>query len=348
MPHSLDSLGIYHQAIEDELRHLLTPPPDDGPVRPMFEMMRYHLGWVDREFAPLETPLIGKRLRPVLCLLACEGVGGDWHRATPAAAAIELIHNFSLIHDDIEDGDRFRHHRPTVWHIWGIAQGINTGDALWTLARLAIHRLAQQGYSAETILTAIEWLDSACLELCSGQFLDLLFEEAASVSPEEYMRMIEGKTAALLAASMGLGALLGGAPTAAVQAMTQFGRQLGLAFQITDDLLGIWGTPSITGKPVASDILAGKKSLPIALAMQREAERGQKALAERYAQRDGTPEGVAEIVGLIEATGARERSQEMAASHLRRALSFLGAVAIKSSIRDQLGKMALDIGGRTF
>jgi geranylgeranyl diphosphate synthase type I len=334
-------------AVEDELR-LVLAAPDDEPLASLFRMMQYHLGWVDQHFAPLQPSVTGKRLRPVLCLLACEGVGGEWRRAVPAAAAIELIHNFSLIHDDIQDQDHVRHHRPTVWHLWGVAQGINTGDAMWALARLAAHRLTQQGYSAEVVLAAIAWLDRTCLKLCQGQHLDLWFEQTEMVSPSAYVRMISGKTAALLSACTGLGALLGQAPPTAVKAMAEFGHALGLAFQVTDDILGIWGDPSVTGKPAASDIVARKKSLPVVYAMQQKAERGGDLLRQRYAQRDSGANAVAELLALIEATGARAHAERLAQEHLDAALHCLHHAGLAEEARQQIAALAVAIGGRSF
>jgi len=348
MPPSTDPLAPYRQAVEKELR-LLLKVPEEASLAPLFGMMQYHLGWVDEDFAPLAVPLTGKRLRPVLCLLTCEGVGGDWRRAVPLAAAIELIHNYSLIHDDIEDGDRFRHHRPTVWHLWGLAQGVNTGDVLWALARLAPQRLLQQGYDAATVLAALAWLDRASLALCQGQYLDISFEQAALVSPEAYLRMIAGKTAALLSACTGLGALLGGASPQTVETMTAFGEALGLSFQITDDVLGIWGDPVLTGKPVASDLAARKKSLPVVYALQQEAERGGSLLRQRYALADGSDaRGIAEILTLIEASGAREHAERLAQTYLDAAREHLQRAQLAATARERLAALAAAIGGRAL
>lgn len=348
MPPPMDPLAPYRQAVEEELRLLLAAPPEPS-LAPLFGMMQYHLGWVDEAFRPLEVPLTGKRLRPVFCLLACEGMGGDWERAVPVAAAIELIHNFLLIHDDIEDGDRFRHHRPTVWSLWGLAQGINTGDALWALARLAPHRLAERGYDAETVLTVIAWLDRTCLALCQGQYLDLAFEQAETVSLDAYLRMIAGKTAALLSACTGVGALLGGASPPTVEAMRAFGEALGLAFQITDDVLGIWGDPALTGKPAASDLVARKKSLPVVYALQQEAERGSSLLRQRYAQAGASDDPtVAEILALIEASGAREYAERLAQAHLQAAHAHLQRAGLSAECHERLAALAAAIGGRAL
>lgn len=342
----LDRLAPYRLALEETLRNLVqTPSPFAAPL---YQMIQYHLGWLDANFAPLEQPAVGKRLRPILCLLACEAVGGDWHLALPAAAAIELVHNFSLIHDDIEDGDAFRHHRPAVWRLWGQAQGINTGDALWALARHAFHRVAQGGIGAEVHLKALEWFDRAGLALCTGQYLDMTFESEPSISLEAYIEMISSKTAALIEASTAIGAILGGASEAAVQEIATFGRSLGLAFQMTDDLLGIWGNPAITGKPVASDLLAHKKTLPILLALAWEAERGECALAQIYARDTLTPQDIDSILALLERAHARERTQAMVDQHIQQAIAALERATSESPARQALASLAFSVSHRVF
>jgi geranylgeranyl diphosphate synthase type I len=190
-------------------------------------------------------------------------LGGDPIQALPAAAAIELLHNFSLIHDDIEDGDEMRHHRPTLWKVWGVPLGINTGDGMFTLAFAAIQRLTQRGVNSKATLAVLNQFTQTCLTLTEGQHLDISFEQRPVISVDEYMYMIQGKTAALIGASVAIGARIAGAPTSQQTDMLQFGQALGLAFQIQDDILGIWGDPAVTGKPVGNDILNRKKSLPL-------------------------------------------------------------------------------------
>ena len=261
-------MGHWLPQIEDEMRAILSA--GDEPVRDHYNMMRYHLGWADESFQPQSYPT-GKRLRPILCLLACSEVGGDPAQALPAAAGIELLHNFSLIHDDIEDGDEVRRHRPTVWKVWGMPQAINVGDGMFTLAFQAFHRLPARGVDADTALAALQQFTDTCLALTEGQYLDMSFETRSRLSVAEYMRMIQGKTAALVGASVAIGGLLGGADTAVRTDLLQFGHATGLAFQIQDDILGIWGDPAVTGKAAGNDILRQKKSLPLlhALAASR-------------------------------------------------------------------------------
>src|SRR5205823_4160840 len=208
----------------------------------LYRIIRYHMGWEEPDGRP-GPGAGGKALRPALCLLACEAVGGDIDRCLPAAAAIELIHNFSLIHDDIQDQDRERHHRPTVWTVWGVPQGINAGDGLWALANRAFLRGAERGVDAAIILRAYAMLNDACLTMIEGQALDLSFEEGraagdglAPVTVEAYLDMIARKTGALLAASLGIGALVGSGDALTAAAFHRFGAQLGRIYQVQDDL----------------------------------------------------------------------------------------------------------------
>jgi geranylgeranyl diphosphate synthase type I len=252
--------GHWLPQIEAELCGLLSN--DEPAVADHYAMMRYHLGWLDEQLRPRDFPA-GKRLRPLLCLLACAEVGGDPMQALSAAAALELLHNFSLIHDDIEDGDAVRRHRPTVWKLWGVPQAINVGDGMFALAYRAMQRLTCRGVAAESTLLALDLFTQACQALTEGQHLDMKFEACPAVTVAEYMRMIAGKTAALTGASIAIGAQVGGATPAQVRALHCFGRSVGCAFQIQDDILGIWGDPAVTGKAVGNDLLRRKKSLPI-------------------------------------------------------------------------------------
>ncbi len=220
-------------------------------------MISHHMGWEETNARR------GKRIRPMLVLLTCGALHGDWRKAVPAASAVELVHNFSLVHDDIEDNSATRRGRPTIWNVWGIPQAINTGDALFVLARLAAHRLSNQGVPAQAVLKVMHLLDDACLQLTIGQHLDLTFETQSQVSEDDYRYMISGKTSALIASATASGAVIAGASEAVVEAMHTFGLHLGLAFQIQDDILGIWGKPEVTGKPAGDDLLNHKKSLPI-------------------------------------------------------------------------------------
>ena len=283
----------------------------DGPLAPFYRMLAYHLGWVDADGKALADPARGKRVRPILALLTCEALGGPVDAARGPAVAVELVHNFSLVHDDIQDrGDR-RHGRDTVWRLWGPEQGINVGDALFALAQVAlVDGLAQSPRVAE----AIRLLNTTCLRLVEGQFLDLHLESVTTVDRPGYEQMIVRKTAALIECSVALGALAADAEQDVVTACARFGRELGLAFQLQDDVLGVWGDPSVTGKPSGQDVRTKKKGLPLVLALEvaRGAERSE---LERLLSRPGdlTDDEVSRATALLESLGVRDRADDLVA-----------------------------------
>ena len=335
----------YLEAIEAELRDILQTEAE--PYRPLYGMMKYHMGWLDSDFRPHEAPG-GKRLRPTLCLLACEAVGGQWRATLPAAAAIELIHNFSLIHDDIEDHSDTRRHRPTVWRLWGVAQGVNTGDAMWVISRLTLHRLSNKGYGADRVLRVIQRLDEACLRMCKGQYLDIHFETVDAISINEYKRMIKGKTAALLSASLAMGAVLGRAEEDTVSSYDAFGQELGMTFQIIDDLLGIWGDAQTTGKSTASDILEKKKTLPVVYALQWEREHGHDELTRLYTGKQLSEEDIPAVLESLERADARAYAREQALKHHHQALEYLEATGIENPAQETLRHIATTLIDRSF
>jgi geranylgeranyl diphosphate synthase type I len=238
---------------------------DQPPTKPFHEMLTYHMGWTGEGAGPEAT---GKRIRPLLVLLTCLASSGagdkerEWQAALPASAAVELVHNFSLVHDDIQDNSDKRRGRTATWVKWGAPMAINVGDALFVMSNQAIIDL-KQNYPSETVVRAAGILHNTCLELTRGQFLDMSYEERTDLAVEDYWPMIAGKTAALLSACCHIGSLLGGADDVRQEAYRSFGHYLGLAFQVQDDLLGIWGDEKITGKSAASDLIERKNSLPV-------------------------------------------------------------------------------------
>jgi geranylgeranyl diphosphate synthase type I len=286
-------------------------------------MLRYHMGWEDAHGAPAVQT--GKRLRPMLCLLSCEALGGDPQAAVPVAAALELVHNFSLVHDDVQDRDRVRHGRDTVWALWGDAQAINAGDALLALAH---HSLAKSGLPAETVVQCAGLLAERTLEMVGGQVMDIEFESRTDVSEEEYLAMVSRKTGALFDASLVLGALAAGAPLTAVGALGRCGRSLGVAFQVRDDALGVWGEERRTGKASGADIRRRKKSLPAVYAFAR-ADGGQGAqLARIYSQDDVSDADVEWVLGLMDALGAQAYCATVAGNQRDAALRELQSAGL--------------------
>jgi geranylgeranyl diphosphate synthase, type I len=292
----------FRPEIENELRTVVRDSVSDAyPV--LHEMMGYHMGWTG-DGAGIKAQ--GKRLRPMLLLLSVVAAGGSWQQALPAAAGVELLHNFSLIHDDVEDNGDLRHGRPTVWVKWGVPQAINAGDLMFTISNQSILRL-QQSYPAGVVLLAQELFQETCVKLTQGQYLDMWYEDLDDLPLAEYWLMVGGKTAALLACCTEMGALLGGASRPMCLKYHQFGHLLGLAFQAQDDLLGIWGDVEKIGKSTSSDLFTKKKTLPVIYGLQQN-----KDFAQRWLSGDIRLEDVPEMADLLEKEGAREYTEHMA------------------------------------
>ncbi len=322
----------YLPSIEREMNAVLKAhDPGQGDL---FDLLRYHLGWVDVDFRPCDARS-GKRIRPVLCLLACEGCSGTWRQALPAAAAIELLHNFTLIHDDIEDQDKKRRGRPTVWSIWGEAQGINAGDTLFSVSQLAMLRLQGRDVPDATVVRAARLFNETCVVLTTGQYLDIGFESQNDVSVEDYLAMIERKTAALVACSCEMGALIAGAPDTQREEVRAFGRHSGLAFQMLDDVLGIWGDSDVTGKPVGADISRRKKTLPLLHGLERSAE-----LRSLMDQGELAPADVRRATDLLEEVGSRAFAEQLARQHHEQALAALDRGDLQPRVDEALRGLA--------
>jgi geranylgeranyl diphosphate synthase, type I len=301
----------------------------------------YHLGWWDEQGRPVRVSG-GKAIRAALVLCSGQAVGGTAAAAVPAAVAVELAHNHSLLHDDVMDGDLTRRHRRTAWSVFGVNPAILAGDALLVLA---LDVLAGSGHPAAA--DGIRMLTAAVQDLLDGQSADLSFEQRAQVELAECVRMAQHKTAALLGCACAVGAAFGGGRPEQVAYLRGFGMLLGLAFQHVDDLLGIWGDPAVTGKPVHSDLRSGKKSLPVvaALASQTPAGRELAALYHRGVPLSET--AAARAAELIDLAGGRAWSQAQAddliaqairelysADPTPRAAAELGALAALATHRD--------------
>jgi geranylgeranyl diphosphate synthase type I len=294
------------------------------------EMLTYHMGWTG-EGAGREAT--GKRIRPLIVLLATASVGADWKTSLPAAAAVELVHNFSLVHDDVQDNSEKRRGRPTVWTKWGIPMAINVGDALFVIANQAVMDLIKT-HPASTVVRAATIVQDTCLDLTRGQFLDRSYEERNDLSLEDYWPMIGGKTSALLSACTHIGALLGNAEEAEQEAYRQFGYHLGLAFQVQDDILGIWGDEAVTGKSAASDLVEGKNSLPVLYALGKQGK-----FAERWKQGPIAANEVKAVAAQLEGEGGRSFAEEMSEKETQIALEYLS----KANPRGAAGESMLEL-----
>jgi geranylgeranyl diphosphate synthase, type I len=296
----------------------------DPSTHGLYEMVRYHLALDGKNTNG------GKRIRPLLGLLAYASIAGDHARALPGAAAVELGHNFSLVHDDIEDGDTERRHRPTLWTLYGVPQAINTGDTLFSLSRIALHRLTELGFSDAKILRLMRLYDETCLALCEGQYLDIATSESSEVmSVDAYFDMIGRKTAALIAASIEAGALLATDDEAVIARYRGFGWALGIAFQLNDDLLGIWGAEQATGK-AASDVAHKKKTLPVIYAVEHAGPEDRARLVELYARAAPDQADLDEIVAILGRVGARDYTRDTARRYRDEALAELDAAGVVS------------------
>jgi geranylgeranyl diphosphate synthase type I len=323
-------------AIEAELRQVVLQVNGDG-LEEMHAMLAYHLGWEGEGAGPEAS---GKRIRPLLVLLTASAAGSDWEKALPAAAGVELVHNFSLIHDDIEDNSPLRRGRPTVWTKWGVSQAINAGDAMFTLAHLALLRL-ETTTNLQTALRATRLMQETCLQLTQGQYLDISYENRGDLTLDSYWPMVRGKTAALLSACTEIGAVVAGGNPETCKAYGDFGRFLGLAFQAQDDLLGIWGDAALTGKSSESDLVSGKKSLPVLYGL------GQNGpFAARWRQGPIPESEVKDLAALLEAEGGFTFTQETAKQLTDQSLEALENAKPQGKCGEALKALALRLLGR--
>ena len=336
-----ESFTSYRDTVRVELKKII-----DNCTPPLSNMLRYHMGWQD-EHGHSCSRESGKFIRSNLCLLSCEVVGGDTSQVMPAAAAVELIHNFSLIHDDIEDASDERHHRPTVWKLWGQSQAINAGDAMFTLAYLALLRLKEKGVTNEKVASSAKMLSLACLQLCEGQYLDIEYEDRPDTTTEDYLDMAVRKTAALFAVSTSLGAYLGSEDSKLADFFHLFGKELGIAYQIYDDILGIWGTEKSTGKSV-SDISQRKKTLPVVYGLQNSEGEARKRLEKLYTQKSIEGEDIAEVTNILDQLGARDYAENLAEQHYKKALAYLEATRLDISRQVPLKEIASFLLNRDF
>jgi geranylgeranyl diphosphate synthase, type I len=321
-----DYIKEFRPVIETEMQQFIDRalPVEYPEIR---SMLFYHMGW-EGEGAGVEAQ--GKRIRPLLVLLTAEAAGGSWRKALPAGVAVELLHNFSLIHDDIQDNSPLRRNRPTVWVKWGTAQAINAGDVMFTLSFLALQELIQS-LPAPDVLLACRILQQTCLHLTGGQYLDISNENKPAIELDEYWAMIGGKTSALLACCTELGALAAGVDESRREIYREYGYSVGLAFQVLDDWLGIWGDVELTGKSVESDLASGKKTLPILYALTQNG-----AFTRRWKQGTISPEEVPALASLLEEEGAYAYTLETAEHLTSKALDSLKQAACDNQAAEAL------------
>jgi geranylgeranyl diphosphate synthase, type I len=306
--------------------------------------VEYHFGWVEPDGTPVDngrSGSAGKAVRPALAILGAEAAGGEAAVAVPGAVALELIHNFSLIHDDIMDGDRTRRHRPTVWDVYGVGDAIIVGDALHTLAFQVL-----LDDDTPAALAAMRRVAEGTATMIAGQAQDSALDRRSDGTLAECVTMQHNKTATLLGASVTVGAVLARADEATESALHRFGIELGLAFQAIDDVLGIWGDPQVTGKPVGSDLRERKKSLPVMLALT---SGGPLAGALRQAFSDEmTDDVIAGLSGQLTAAGIEQRVKQRADVHITAAIDALASAPIDHNAARELEGLARFIAAREY
>ena len=327
----------YRKAVEDELRGVF-----EGRDGFIYNLLRYHLGWVDQQGRPTdgETAL---HFQGAVALVACEALGADFRRSLPAAAAVELVHNFTVVHGEVQAGRTEDMDRPSIWWVWGPAQAINAGDGLHALGRTAMLRLAQRGTPPDRVLRAVRSLDSACLKLCEGQYMDLDFQDQLMVTAAAYLDMVNRKAGALAGCAAESGALAAGAPDAQCDAMRECGARFGAAWQIARDTGDLWGARG--DGMTASNVIAKKKSLPVIHALEHGSLAAKRELGSIYMKRVLEPGDASRLITILEETDARAAAEDRALQLVEDGLAAASEADVSSagmSLLRELGEWAME------
>ena len=321
---------------------------EEHPGR-LYTMLAYHMCWEDASGQSVDSAASrGKALRPTLCLFACDSLGGDWTKATPAASALELIHNFSLIHDDIQDGDVERRHQPTVWYIWGQPNALNAGNALRSVADEAALDLTKRGVSQVKGLKISQLLTEGIISMIQGQCLDLSFEGRLDIGPDDYLEMVSHKTGALIRCGTEIGALVASDDTCQVERYAYAGAHLGVAFQVRDDVLGIWGDEGATGKSAGNDILRRKKSFPVAYALEAATGPARERLVQVYSKEDLAETDVADVLTVLDDVGAETYAQRTAEERAELALAQVRELPLEPWAQSEFDELVQFLTARRY
>ena len=330
----------YQQSVAKELQAVF-----DGRQGFLYDILRYHLGWVDQEGQPQPGgPVL--HFQGAVALAACQALAGDFGPSLPAAAGVELVHNFTLIHGEVQAGRAAATDRPSIWWVWGPSQAINAGDGLHALGRTTIMRLAQRGVPPDRVLRAVESLDRACLTLCEGQYMDLEFQDQVMVTSASYLDMIARKAGALTGCAAESGALAANANDAVCAAFRDAGIALGCGWQIARDIDDLWGDRGDGITP--SNILNKKKSLPLIHALESGSVGVKRELTAIYMKRVLEPEDTGRLVEILDETGSRSVSEGKAKELVEQALDITQSCGVSPEEQAQLrelGEWAL-AGGR--
>ena len=322
LPPTLDELSA---KVEAELTDFMA-----GREMPLYRMMAYHLGWEDQTGGRL-APVARMRAYGVACLLASAAARGDSETALPAAAAVELAHSFTQIHDDVQGANTKRDDRDSVWWVWGPAQAINAGDGMHAMARLALFRLLDRGVSQSVTFRAVQLLDEASLKLCEGRFQDLEAQERIDLSVDAYLDMAGKKSGAPLGGAMRLGAVVSGATEPVVDGLGRCGSRLGVAAQVRNDVRQLWPADPSGDTPPSSNILDKKKLLPVVYAFEKAPISEKRKLGDIYFKRVLDPGDVGEIRRVVEGLGAREYCDELVETNRAEALQAARASDVSES-----------------
>lgn len=324
----------YHEDINASLRDRLS-----GSDSFVYSMLRYNMGWSDTDGAPISATE-GKAFRPTLCLLACEAVGGNSRHALPAAVTLELIHNFSLIHDEIQDRDETRRHRPTLWAVWGDAKALVAGNVLRVIADTSLEQLLDADVPFTDIVSINGVITEACLQMIEGQYLDMAYEGRSDIGMNSYLDMIARKTGALIRSPMHVGAIIGTNDESVIEAFQECGRALGYVFQIRDDVLGIWGDQQMTGKPVGADIRRKKNSMPIVHAMSRAHGVAKQTLERIYSHEVVNDTDVDTVLDIMDGLGTQDYACTLADEHCQNGIELLDGIEISPGARNDIEELA--------
>ncbi len=336
-------LDKYRVEIADTIKYLTSQAPPS-----LAGVIGYHFGWLDQDFQPTSSSW-GKMFRPTICLLVYEAITGEYRPALPVAASIEIIHNFSLLHDDIEDNDVERRGRPTAWTIWGQPLAINAGDYVFSMAYKALHLLDPLQIPLERILDIHQLVNNACLKLTEGQDADIRFETLQDVTAEMYLDMVYKKTGVLVEAAILSGAKLATSDETVIKNYADFAQNIGLAFQIRDDVLGIWGDTAETGKSTENDIRKKKKTLPVLYTLGKVSGERKDKLRACYGQPEPLSDLEIEFVReCLEWAEARNYAQVVAEDYRQKSFAALDRIGANNQAQSELKLIAEFLINRSY
>lgn len=333
----------YEELINQAL-HIMIPFKNHKDI---FDIHSYHVGISNSDGTLVGSDqYMGKCLRSTLCVFICEALGGNVDNSMQAAVALELIHNFSLIHDDIQDGDGERRHRPTVWSIWGVPKALVSGNALHTVGDMSVFKSNIYDVPEKMQIKLSNLLTEAYMKMIVGQCQDLEFENKTDITTDMYLGMIAGKTGALIQNAILMGALLGGKEYNTLQAFEEFGFLIGQAFQIRDDFLGIWGEESKTGKPIGNDIIRKKKTFPVVYGFENAHGARKSQLLNIYNMKELYDDDRTKVLQVLEDVGAKEATLDFIDEVSERAMNIVNQLEIPTWASIELKKLVFFLANR--